>query len=395
MKRTISIAKGKGSIGHNSRNFKAENVDPERTQFNTCYVNEDIHQVYHKLFDTALEDYNAKQKRNDRKIPNYYEKIRTSKQEKLFYEIIVQVGNFEDMSATDEIGKIAEEILHKYMADFQQRNPTLFVFSAHLHMDEATPHLHIDFVPYTDGNKRGLGTKNTLKGALEKLGFKGGARGSTELTQWQDSEKEKLAEIMLEYDINWEKKGSNKEHLSVLDYKKEKRAEEIMQLEEQIDSLEDNSKKLDTIIEQKTDIAKRIEAKLDNLMKQHKDIQTNIHAYYEETEWQLPEVTGFATAKSYKEKKAQPLVNSLKEVIKGLVVRLVNLNQKYNTLLKEKNYWYDKANRVSKLHDTNALKAENYMKLEKVLGKSKVVALIQEYQQKPVPLITKKRDYER
>lgn len=395
MKRTISIAKGKGSIGHNSRNFKAENIDPERTQFNTCYVNEDIHRVYHKLFDTALEEYNAKQKRNDRKIPDYYEKIRTSKQEKLFYEIVVQVGNFEDMSATDEIGKIAEEILHKYMADFQQRNPTLYVFSAHLHMDEATPHLHIDFIPYTDGNKRGLDTKNTLKGALEKLGFKGGTRGSTELTQWQDSEKEKLAEIMLEHDIEWEQKSSNKEHLSVLDYKKEKRAEEIIQLEEQIDSLEDNSKKLDTIIEQKTDNAKRIEVKLDNLMKQHKDIQTNIHAYYEETEWQLPEVTGFATAKSYKEKKAQPLVNSLKEVIKGLVVRLVNLNQKYNALLKEKNYWCDKANHISVLHQTNSKLAENYIKLEKMLGTSKVDALIQEYQQKPVPSITKKRDYER
>ena len=130
-------------------------------------------------------------------------------------------------------------------------------------------------------------------------------------------------------------------------------------------------------------------------MKQHKDIQTNIHAYYEETEWQLPEVTGFATAKSYKEKKAQPLVNSLKEVIKGLVVRLVNLNQKYNTLLKEKNYWYDKANRVSKLHDTNALKAENYMKLEKVLGKSKVDALIQNHKEVLVPTTTKKKEYAR
>ncbi|WP_246451746.1 plasmid recombination protein [Alkalicella caledoniensis] len=160
MKRSISIAKGKGSIGHNSRNFKAENVDPERTQFNTCYVNEDIHQVYHKLFDTALENYNAKQKRNDRKIPDYYEKIHTSKQEKLFYEIVVQIGNFEDMSATDENGKLAEKILHQYMAEFQDRGPTLYAFSAHLHMNEATPHLHIDFVPYTDGNKRGLETKN-------------------------------------------------------------------------------------------------------------------------------------------------------------------------------------------------------------------------------------------
>lgn len=238
MKRTISIAKGKGSIGHNLREFTAENIDPYRSKLNTCFVHEDIDDVYHKLFDVALEEYNAKQKRNDRKILDYYEKIRTSKQEKLFYEIIAQVGNYEDMSATDENGKIAEEILKKYMVDFQKRNPTLYVFSAHLHMDEATPHLHIDFVPYTTGNKRGLETKNTLKGALEKLGFMGGTRGDTELNQWQNAEKEKLAEIMIEHGIEWEKKGSTKKHLSVLNHKKEMRSQEVSQLEEKIENLQ-------------------------------------------------------------------------------------------------------------------------------------------------------------
>ncbi len=238
LKRTISIAKGKGSIGHNSRDFKAENVDATRSHLNTCFVNEDINSAYRKLFDAALENYNAKQKRNDRKIPDYYEKIRTSKQEKLFYEIIVQVGNFEDMSATDENGKLSEEILHRYMADFQKRNPTLYVFSAHLHMDEATPHLHIDFVPYTTGNTRGLETKTTLKGALEKLGFTGGTRSDTELNQWQNAEKEKLAEIMLGHGIEWEKKDTHKEHLTVLDFKKEKRTEEVAKLESKLEELQ-------------------------------------------------------------------------------------------------------------------------------------------------------------
>ena len=192
MKRTIIIAKGKGSIGHNNRDFKAENVDPDRVKFNTCYINEDLKEVYKNLFGEALKNHNDKQKRNDRKIPDYYEKIRIAKQEKLFYEIIVQVGDFENMNAITDNGKLAEEILHKYMADFQKRNPTLYVFSAHLHMDEATPHLHIDFVPYTSTNKRGLETKNTLKGALNQLGFSGGTKSSTELTQWQDSEKKLL-----------------------------------------------------------------------------------------------------------------------------------------------------------------------------------------------------------
>ena len=237
LKRTLSIAKGKGVLGHNSREFTAENIDTERTKFNTCYIHEDIKKVYHKLFDVALEKYNNKQKRNDRKIPDYYEKIRTSKQEKVFYEIIAQVGNLEDMSCTSEYGKLAEQILDEYMKGFIERNPTLYVFSAHLHMDEETPHLHIDFVPYTSGNTRGLETKNTLKGALEKLGFTGGTRSDTELAQWQNAEKERLAEIMLQYGIEWDKKGTHKEHLPVLDFKKEMRTQEVLQLEEKVEAI--------------------------------------------------------------------------------------------------------------------------------------------------------------
>ena len=237
LKRTLSIAKGKGVLGHNSREFTAENIDTERAKFNTCYIHEDIKKVYHKLFGVALEEYNNKQKRNDRKIPDYYEKIRTSKQEKVFYEIIAQVGNLEDMSSVSDYGRLAEKILDEYMKVFIERNPTLYVFSAHLHMDEATPHLHIDFVPYTSGNTRGLETKTTLKGALEKLGFTGGTRSDTELAQWQTSEKEKLAEIMFERGVEWDKKGTHKEHLPVLDFKKEMRTQEVLQLEEKVEAI--------------------------------------------------------------------------------------------------------------------------------------------------------------
>lgn len=129
------MAKGKGSIGHNSRTFKADNIDEERTKFNVCYVNEDIKVAYDNLFSNALEDYNSKQKRSDRRIENYYEKIRTSKQEKLFYEVVVQVGNCSDMATTSENGELSKNILGKYMNDFVERNPNLYVFSAHLHMD--------------------------------------------------------------------------------------------------------------------------------------------------------------------------------------------------------------------------------------------------------------------
>ena len=234
MQRTISAMVGKGSVNHNSRKFKAENVDADRSHLNIDYCNESIKKVYHELFDEALERYNAKQTRTDRKIANYYEKIRSSKQEKPFHELILQIGDKENMSAESENGQLARQVLDEYYRGFQERNPQLRVFSAHLHLDEATPHLHIDFVPFTTGSKRGLDTRVSLKQALAAQGFKGGSRGDTEWSQWVLSEKERLAAVMERYGIEWEQKGTHEKHLSVLDYKKQERAEEIEQLESKI-----------------------------------------------------------------------------------------------------------------------------------------------------------------
>ena len=228
---------GKGSVNHNSRKFKAENIDAERAQFNRSYCNEPIKQVYHTLFDAALERYNAKQNRNDRRIDDYYEKIRTSKQEKLFYEVILQIGNKDDMAAISEDGQIAAKVLDEYIRNFQNRNPNLHVFSAHLHMDEAPPHLHIDFVPFITESKRGLDTRVSLKKALEAQGFSGGTRGDTEWSQWVKSEKEQLAEVMRRHDIEWEQRGTHDEHLSVLDFKKEQRSKEVDRLEKSLGNL--------------------------------------------------------------------------------------------------------------------------------------------------------------
>ena len=166
LERTISGMMGKGSVNHNTRAFTAKNVDKERSRNNVEFCHSDIRAVYHQLFDVALERYNAKQKRNERKIENYYEKIRQGKQEKLFHEVIFQIGNKDDMNARDWKGHVAKVILTEFMADFQDRNPNLRVLSAHLHMDEETPHVHIDFVPFIHNSKRGLDTRVSLKGAV-------------------------------------------------------------------------------------------------------------------------------------------------------------------------------------------------------------------------------------
>lgn len=267
MKRTISAMSGDGVVAHNRRTYLAENVDLTRTHLNIEYCYTPIEEAYHQLFDTALAEFNSMQKRKDRCIKNYYEKNRDGKQEKTFYEVIFQVGNREDMSSEGENAELAKAILDKFMRSFQKRNPQLHVYSAHLHMDEATPHLHIDFIPFTTGSKRGLSTRVSLKQALADQGITGEGRSLTERDLWVQKEKEALAEIMLEHGIEWEQKGEQREHLSVLEYKREKRQEELAELTQQTEQKAQEFSALEKKVEkiQKQNVAieavEKIEAK--------------------------------------------------------------------------------------------------------------------------------------
>ncbi|MCD8314320.1 MAG: plasmid recombination protein [Firmicutes bacterium] len=254
---------GKGSVNHNRRKFIAENVDADRTDRNIEYCYTPIKQVYHEMFDEALERYNEKQTRADRRIDDYYEKIHSGKQEKPFHEVIIQVGNCEDMNAIGENAELAKTILDEYYAGFQQRNPYLNVFSTHLHMDEGTPHLHIDFVPFTTGSKRGLDTRVSLKQALANEDFAGNGKGETEWAVWVRSEKEQLAEIMQQHGIEWEQKGEHREHLSVLEYKREHRVQELAKLTEQTQQKEAEAAALDKQIEK----TKQKKVNIDNIDK--------------------------------------------------------------------------------------------------------------------------------
>ena len=318
MKRTISAMVGHGSVNHNSRKFHAKNTDPERSHLNVTYCQENIKAVYHELFDEALERYNAKQTRADRRIENYYEKIRSGKQEKPFHEIILQVGNKDDMSADSDEGRLAAAVLDEYMRAFQERNPNLRVFSAHLHMDEATPHLHIDFVPFTTGSKRGLDTRVSLKQALAAQGFKGGTRGDTEWSQWVRSEKEQLSAVMERHGIEWEDKGTHDKHLSVLDYKKEQRAKEIAALE--------------TVKAEKESQVESQERRLKELAPAVKDMERLAADFSADPEEILPEAGTLESAKSYREKKAKPLLAKIVKVLRSLFRKYIDLKGKFDRL---------------------------------------------------------------
>lgn len=368
MKRSISVMVGKGTVNHNSRVFNAENTDPARTPLNTEYINEDIRDVYHKLFDNALERYNAKQTRSDRKIKDYYNKIVSGTQEKPFHEIIIQVGNCDNMNANSENGKLAEKILGEYMQSFQDRNPYLRVFSAHLHMDEATPHLHIDFVPFTTGSTRGLDTRVSLKQALKNQGYVGSGRKETEWSVWVESEKEALASVMEQHGIEWEHLDTHEKHLSVLDYEKKMRSEEIKELENEVEILD---KQLTNLVKCE-----------DTFKKVSQDFETD-------EQFQLPEPQPLMSAKTYKAKIVEPFVDKLKATLKTAVVAFFKIKNKLTECQQENSKLY--FSNVELKEQNNRLLADNfeqmkslkdYKLLRKILGAEQVDNLLNQARNK-------------
>lgn len=240
-KMSISVVKGRGSMAHNNRNFTTPNVDKNRIKDNITYKAEPIEQAYEKCFGAEVERYNSIQKRADRKIDNYMDYIRNSKNgEKLFYETVVQVGNKFDCAVGTENGELAKRALQDYMQDFQRRNPNLYVFNAVLHMDEATPHLHIDYIPLAHGYQRGLQVRNSLDKALKEQGIDGKANKKENSTHnWQESEKTALESFMSAYGLERaEERGLKRDHMSIDQYKAvaEQIRNEVRELPKQIET---------------------------------------------------------------------------------------------------------------------------------------------------------------
>ena len=223
---SISFTLGKGNsphggnIRHNNREYFAGNVQKENTSLNVEYKIQDIEEAFHQLFDEALKEYNKKQVRKDRVIENYYEHLCNSKRESPFYEAIVQFGNVEDTPCGSQRGEVAKQMLDEYMRDFQKRNPNLFVFNAVLHMDEASPHIHIDFIPfYTKGRTNGLGKGVSMKAALDEQGFKAHGQKLNRLVAWEASERKAMEKILHDHQYVRAEKQAFHRHMTVDEYK--------------------------------------------------------------------------------------------------------------------------------------------------------------------------------
>ena len=374
---SISIELGNGVLNHNNRKFIAENVDRERTKNNVEYKNIPLEDAYHILFDGALQRYNDKQKRADRKIDNYLEHIQKSKQEKPFYEIIVQVGNRDDMGIGTPNERLAKRILEDYLRRFEERNPNLFVFNAVLHMDEATPHLHIDFVPYTTRSTRGLDTRVSMKKALEEQGFVGSGRSDTETMAWLQSEKEALSYAMQWQGVEWENQGNDRQHLSVLEYKKEQRTKELAELEGKVEELKETADNLEKTIETVTVLSTDEEF---------------------EEEYTLPEPQKLESAKSYKNR-IEGLFEKLKAFVKKAFVELLKTRSENQRLItKVNNLQIDNADlresnqRYQLKNDDLKKQLRDYKIVRKVLGSKDVDQILARAKTKST--FERRRNYE-
>ena len=200
------------------------------------YCNDDLKQIYHELFDEALAAYNAKKKKTRDKITDYYEHIRQGKQEKLFHEAIFQIGNLEDCGCGSPGGERAAAALKEFAESFQERNPHLRVFNMVLHMDEATPHLHVDYIPVATEQSRGLSTRVSMKQALKQQGFVGQGRKQTEWNVWMEREKAVLIEIAQAHEFEIISLGGGRPHMDLPQYREA--AQRLEAVQEQVTAAE-------------------------------------------------------------------------------------------------------------------------------------------------------------
>lgn len=224
----VSMPQGKGSQLHNKREYKSigrdipEHIDQKRTHENVTLVDIPIKQAYDELFGEALAAYNAKQRRSDRKIASYYEHVKGLKTgEKLFYEDVVQWGSKDDFT-NEKTRQNAKECLIEYVKGFQERNSNLKLIGAYIHMDEASPHLHLDYIPFAHGYKRGLSVRNSLDKAMKEMGYipENESRKENATKMWKDHERAVFGNICAAHGLEVEEeRASNRKDLSVEEYK--------------------------------------------------------------------------------------------------------------------------------------------------------------------------------
>lgn len=378
----VSFSQNKGNLSHNERKFYTNNIDIDRSKDNLQFYSLSVEEAYKEYFGNAIDEYNRTQKRKDRlkSVDKYLFELRENEHkkgaEKPFYEIVVQIGdkNTCNILNNKEQAENAKNVLIEYVKGWQDRNPNLRVFNATIHMDETTPHLHLDYIPVATGYKQGLKVRNSLSKALECQGLgKGVGRNDNASVRWQKQEREVIKDLAINHGFEIEEKGVDRPHLSVSEYK---RASDDLneRIERNLEVLEVSKTKVpfsDKVMIKESDLAA-----LENLSKlgqQARNAATEhdlaLTADFElknkqlkDREYQITNQENKITQKLKEAEKALQIATSAKEIaqeqeknskhMKSVYEMLYNeqknLNQEYNELLK-KNVSFSQE--ISKLSD--------------------------------------------
>ncbi len=290
---SVSFRQDAGSIEHNNRIFVAENVDSSRSPDNIVYVQKDLRELYHELFDDALIEYNSAQTRKDRVIENYYEHIKRGKKEKLFQEVVVTFGNSEACGVGSENWQTAIKLLDEYMQEFEKRNPNLKVFNAVMHLDEACPHLHIDFVPVCYNQNQGLKTKVSMKRTIQQmLGITTSRKKECEAVLWCNAERDVMTKILNAHQINRQIVGAYHEHLPLKEYR------------QHVQNIKAMNRKIKTLTEQNPDDLPREE--VGEIINQNKLLRESLnHQQQELNRYKNQALSNFVPIEIYNDEKRQ------------------------------------------------------------------------------------------
>lgn len=378
----VSFSQNKGNLSHNERKFYTNNIDIDRSKDNLQFYSLSVEKAYKEYFGNAIDEYNRTQKRKDRlkSVDKYLFELRENEHkkgaEKPFYEIVVQIGdkNTCNILNNKEQAENAKNVLIEYVKGWQDRNPNLRVFNATIHMDETTPHLHLDYIPVATGYKQGLKVRNSLSKALECQGLgKGVGRNDNASIRWQKQEREIIKDLAINHGFEIEEKGVDRPHLSVSEYK---RASDDLneRIERNLEVLEVSKTKVpfsDKVMIKESDLAAL--KNLSKLGQQARNAATEhdiaLTADFElknkqlkDREYQITNQENKITQKLKEAEKALQIATSAKEIaqeqeknskhMKSVYEKLYNeqknLNQEYSELLK-KNVSFSQE--ISKLSD--------------------------------------------
>jgi hypothetical protein len=355
-KMSTSFTLGKASqthganVEHNNRKFIAGNVNVNKIADNITYVKQDIGDAYDELFGEALNDYNNKQKQPCRKINDYYKHITDGKREEAFYELVVQFGNSDTAPVGSENGELVKKMLDEYIKGFKARNPNLYIFNAVLHLDEASPHLHINFIPFYTKRKNGLSKGVSMKSALIEQGFNPKGMKSNQLILWEENERGAMEKILVRNGLERDVKNADYTHQSVNEYKEAQDAKKLSGLKREKISpeelAEENIRKIKTVVsalqsenkelrEQKYSPYKSFFYSSPEKQSYVQDELTKLGIPYRETENGFEAQECYVTEIRKLEKEFKPVKNPNRDTLRDDIDKFIMQSKKFDEVLEK------------------------------------------------------------